>query len=705
MKKILLIAAIVGAALAGCSKNDIDGPDIPIKTVSVAEQSEELTSAQPGQTTFRVTSTEIEDETGGVITWYADANGTTVASKPSGISTSVSTLNNNEATISVYTNWHLSGGATVMPQGTFYFKVTFDEVTSAMVTLIIKKAEKSVSIGTQFRVLMAQTATGSGSETTFPVNTIGMSIGIAGISIENLPDGVSIMAGSLVLLGSDGYGIFSLKGSATAAAGTYSNLILTLTEMSSEKTQSEPFTLIISPLGTISVSVGEQNGTIKAGVVATVTFPVITTGIPDNNYSVSVQNLPTGVTSTSGVNISGGTGTLMLNCGTATTAGAYDNLSITINSTQSAAFKLIISTQFGSGTQDDPYLINTAADLAQLATLVNNGTLPYAHALVYYRQTANINLGVAPYNSGTGWTPIGISNAYPFKGVYDGGGFTISNLTINDPTSAISSSPGLFGRVNLSEAVIRNVRLTNVNVTGKTSTGGLASMIIAGLVENCRVSGGSITSENASGGLVYSVAEGAVVQNCYVNGLHIECTTTKASNGYAGALIETNVGTVRNCYAADCTVKGNFYAAGLVQWNRGLIEYCYATATVTGKDNAGGIVGNNASEATLRNCVALNKSITAGNKIGRIAAYPSVVSNNYARETGMTLIRGGSAYTPVPDLNGQDGASTTSYGSQTWYTTSGNWLGSGWNFTTVWQMGANLPVLRGFAGDTQNPTP
>ena len=79
----------------------------------------------------------------------------------------------------------------------------------------------------------------------------------------------------------------------------------------------------------------------------------------------------------------------------------------------------------GSGTSSDPYLIETPQQLAYLSYLVNNSSTNSQYASLYYKQTANLDM------SAYWWDAIGTST-YPFKGYYDGGDYTISNLLVDD---------------------------------------------------------------------------------------------------------------------------------------------------------------------------------------------------------------------------------------------------------------------------------
>lgn len=85
----------------------------------------------------------------------------------------------------------------------------------------------------------------------------------------------------------------------------------------------------------------------------------------------------------------------------------------------------------GTGTLIDPYLISTPAHLNNVRNNLSS----------HFKLTANVDLNVAPYNTGTGWTPIGDHTA-PFTGSLDGNNFSVQNLYISSPTF---NEQGLFG--------------------------------------------------------------------------------------------------------------------------------------------------------------------------------------------------------------------------------------------------------------------
>lgn len=191
----------------------------------------------------------------------------------------------------------------------------------------------------------------------------------------------------------------------------------------------------------------------------------------------------------------------------------------------------------GAGTEDNPYHISTAAEL--------NGI---RHFDYHFIQTANIDLGVAPWNEGEGWVPIGSDANNPFRGSYNGDNYYISGLTINRPEGTYQA---LFG--SFAGQVIENVGLRDVDITGRMMVAGLIGNISgASTVRYCYVSGNilSTTSLAYIGGLVaYQSGAGSNLHDCYTNVNVV--TTTEAGNQYAGGVISYLYnGQARRCYAA-----------------------------------------------------------------------------------------------------------------------------------------------------------
>lgn len=172
----------------------------------------------------------------------------------------------------------------------------------------------------------------------------------------------------------------------------------------------------------------------------------------------------------------------------------------------------------GDGTDSNPYLISSVADLQTLATDVNSGT---SYSGQYFQLTQNLDL------SGEDWTPIG-NSSYSFQGTFDGGFHTIYGLTIN----ASSRYCGLFGR--LYNATICNLGLESVNIVSSyNDVAALAGNAQGGLIERCYVTG-SVKGKGAVSGILGSTHSSSYptqIENCYAR---VALTYTGYTDDIAG---------------------------------------------------------------------------------------------------------------------------------------------------------------------------
>lgn len=242
--------------------------------------------------------------------------------------------------------------------------------------------------------------------------------------------------------------------------------------------------------------------------------------------------------------------------------------------------------------------IATALQLATAAANVNNGT----HANASFRQVADIDL--ISYAAGSGWEPIG-NITFPFTGNYNGGNFTISNLTINSPTN----NQGLFGNV-AGNASLQNITLSDVNITGWGSTGALAGDVNGtGItISNCDVTGTSqVFGVTLIGGLIGN-CNNATITDCSITAT--VAGTTDYIGGLAGYVSSTDV---TGCNT-DVTVTGINYIGGLIGYaERTVLKTilrCTSAGTVTGENGVGGLVGITGRDATNKG-VLIDDSLSA----------------------------------------------------------------------------------------------
>ena len=232
-------------------------------------------------------------------------------------------------------------------------------------------------------------------------------------------------------------------------------------------------------------------------------------------------------------------------------------------------------------------------------------------------------------SSYSNWDPIGdidvdVGTGHGFSGLFDGNGYTISNLTINRPDE---DGVGLFALVGDMDGIIggevRNLALENVTVVGNDSVAGLAGHS-SGTITNC-CSVGNITGSNQTGGLVGAFGYG-LISDCYTNG---------EVNGYdfTGGLVGfNNRGDVINSFSTG-DVNGYNYTGGLVgDVYAGTISNSYATGDVAGNQDTGGLVGLNNS-SSISNSYAtggVQGNLNTGGLAGVNASSSSTISNSYA---------------------------------------------------------------------------
>ncbi len=293
--------------------------------------------------------------------------------------------------------------------------------------------------------------------------------------------------------------------------------------------------------------------------------------------------------------------------------------------------------------------------------------------------------GTINWNFGNGFEPIGdISN--PFTGVFDGNGFTISNLYINRNSEL---RVGLFAYIGPG-AMVSNLKLKNIDITGADFVGGLVGLFNQGIIKNVEISG-EVTASNTVGGLVGSNYLGNITRvyaNVNVNIL--------GSFWNAGGLVGQNSGKITESYAVG-NVNGGANVGGLagINTNAGEINNSYATGNVAGQNEIGGLVGYNFG--FIRNVYARG-SVSGFYNIGGLVGHNNnaIIANSYAVQGGKLI---GLEEGTSTILNSFYDAESVFYGSSH-VVYHGSTVGlppwaPDWNFADIWlERSNNLPVLR-----------
>ena len=354
--------------------------------------------------------------------------------------------------------------------------------------------------------------------------------------------------------------------------------------------------------------------------------------------------------------------------------GGRKNLKIWILISVLAMLGLCVDTVLaldGSGTQEDPWRIESLADFDEFADDPN-------YWAGYTRLETVVNLAGRTYTTAVIALDESRSRGFQgtaFTGVFEGDGHKITGLTIDDG-GAGNEHLGLFGFIANGE--VRNLGIEGGSVSGSGDryVGGLVG-VNDGSVSNCYFTGSVRGTKGAVGGLAGQNYQVGSISNCYSTGDvtgNIDRTWRTV-----GGLVGDNYGIVSNCYSTG-SVNGYKYIGGLVGRNyQGSISNCYSTGSVSGDADVGGLVGFN-NRGSISNCYSTG-SVNGYKYIGGLVGENwGSVSNCFwdINTSGMTTSHGG---TGLPTAEMQAESTFTS---------------AGWDFTTpVWKMchGPYYPIL------------
>ncbi|MBS4057199.1 MAG: T9SS type A sorting domain-containing protein [Bacteroidales bacterium] len=334
----------------------------------------------------------------------------------------------------------------------------------------------------------------------------------------------------------------------------------------------------------------------------------------------------------------------------------------------------------GTGTIEDPFLIETASQLDSVRYFLNH----------CFKQIADIELGVEPWNIDLGWEPIG-TLLYPFTGTYDGNGYFINNLYINRP---LLHYAGLFGF--LSAAKIRNVLMDKPSVTGRYMVGSIVGKAIRDSEFEYIISTDVdiIVNFQYGGGLMGGI-DGSSVRRCSTTGdiVHLSDPNWNYIGGLIGGITSEHsaIGNlIEECYTR---VKVNSFThntyGGFIgaSWYPGKIINCYARGSVIGTNAmAGGFLGQtgaNSEELFVSNCYSTGHVTAPGSYVNGFLGYYD--SGNFSDNF---FDMNTSGHTNMDE--GATQKNTSQMKNQSTYTNAG------WNFNDIWAIDAQGIINNGY---------
>ncbi len=354
-----------------------------------------------------------------------------------------------------------------------------------------------------------------------------------------------------------------------------------------------------------------------------------------------------------------------------------------------------IAFEGGDGSVDDPWQISTAAQLNSLRNY-----LGAEHADKHFVLINDIDLDVAPYNEGSGWDPIGSyagwedpANEY-FSGSFDGGAYTISGLFINRPAT---DGIGLFGCTD--GAVIEDLQLANVNITGDLYVGGLVGFAQDTTIANAGTTG----SVTASGGGRGGGLAGMVIASSTISGSSSSCTVNVPGSTNAGGLVgQLEESTIEDSFATGAVTGAQDLVAGLVGEAREdcSIIRCYATGNVAGDGDVGGLVGDLSHGSSITDSYATGTvdgtgSWRVGSLVGRAGSSTGVGEVSAIRGSFAT-----GAVTGLNDVGGLVGRVENNMGGEVTISdcyATGNVTGTGYVAGLIGESSADVTIANSYA--------
>ncbi len=317
-----------------------------------------------------------------------------------------------------------------------------------------------------------------------------------------------------------------------------------------------------------------------------------------------------------------------------------------------------LTAQFGggAGTEQDPWQIATAEHLNNIRDY-----LGAEHSDKHFIQTADIDLGVPPWNEGEGWEPIG-THTNSFQGTYNGDGYSIEGIYIDRTTTV-----GLFGYIE--NSVISNLSLYNSILTGMSGGGILAGRTGSGSsISNVTVSG-TVTGDSS-----YTYYVGGLVGMSYGTTITGVCCDVTISGGsiIGGLAAQINMSTIAYSYSKGLVIGTGDYehsAGGLI----GRVDFessitdSYSTSNVYGHSRVGGFIGYSSS-ANIYDCYSTGEVVGEGYAGGFIGFTNYTVHNCYwdIETSGTDISAGGEGRTTAQMLSAQ--------------------TFTGWDFSETWDM-------------------
>ncbi len=329
-----------------------------------------------------------------------------------------------------------------------------------------------------------------------------------------------------------------------------------------------------------------------------------------------------------------------------------------------------------------------------------------------YFQTNDIDLDVAPYNSGTGWETLGriaSDNGNYFMGIYNGQDYIIENLYISWSSSIEDCQLALFYGID-EEGIVQNVKVNSFSVTGAFELGAIA-VYNEGLIENVDVVGvvnmlldwqgnaGGIVWENLETGRIINVSADVFYTGhhaFYVGGIvgwndgeifRAKARGTINTSGLSmdiGGITGRNQGLIKESFSnLNIPNQQYMYFGGVAgDCHFGTIENSYSTGTIHARYDSRGFCGYGIDTVVLN-------GYSVGSVIYSGSGDPNTVSGFIGGSISNTIITNSYWDTETSGQSTSDGGEGRTTADMTYpYNSSNTYID--WDFENVWAIDASI---------------
>lgn len=338
---------------------------------------------------------------------------------------------------------------------------------------------------------------------------------------------------------------------------------------------------------------------------------------------------------------------------------------------------------FGNSSSPFSKIVNYCEIDGNNNTIYYNATLSSGNFLFTTAENncviKNINVDAdLVHNSSSGHEPIGL-----LIGTNRG---TISNCTVTGSIIRNENQNNTGGMVGTNYGRIEQSSAVNIHINSKGNVvggliGNLTQHFTTDKILEYSYSSGTVIGNSTVGGLVGNVGNNTNVNYCFSTA---EVDGGSNIGGFAGVIDSSVTDSYSTGMVTGVSAVGGFYGitgtSGIVS-----ISNCYSSGTVSANlDHGGffGVFGGTTPDVTISNSVALPQLISSGCEA--FAGETTGITFNNCSSINTIIQQASFSQISIDSFLNGSAASV-----------------AGWNFSTIWLLSSEGPILRNFNGNPE----